>query len=262
MAERSNATMRDNPFDVAGKRVMVTGASRGIGRAIAVGFAEQGADVCAVARTESALTELGDEISRLGQRCVPVVLDLMGEEAASTAVQRAVVGLGGLDVIVNNAGVDVEKSAFDLSFEEFEQIMRFNVLANFALMREAARIFISQKSGKIVNVTSVLSSVAVRDDSAYIASKHSLLGLTRALALEWARDNVQINALAPGFVETEMTRRDLEDDRAIRAVLRRTPLGRTAKPEEMIGAAIFLASPASDFITGQTIYVDGGWTVQ
>jgi NAD(P)-dependent dehydrogenase (short-subunit alcohol dehydrogenase family) len=262
MAELGKATMSHKPFDVAGKRVMVTGASRGIGRAIAVGFAKQGADVCAVARTEPALAELGDEIGRLGQRCVPVVLDLMGNDAARAAVERAAAGLGGLDVIVNNAGVDVEKSAFDLSFEEFEQIMRFNVLTNFALMREAARIFIGQKSGKIINVTSVLSSVAVRDDSAYIASKHGLLGLTRALALEWARDNVQVNALAPGFVETEMTRRDLEDDRVMRAVLRRTPAGRTAKPDEMVGAAIFLASPASDFMTGQTLYVDGGWTVQ
>ena len=140
--------------------------------------------------------------------------------------------------------------------------MDFNVSSVFALTREAGRVFVEQGHGKVVNVTSVLSSVGVREDSAYIASKHALLGLTRALAMEWGRHNVQVNALAPGFVITEMTRADWENEFVRKSVLRRTPLGRVAEPEDLVGATIFLCSQASDFMTGSTLYVDGGWTAQ
>jgi len=256
------SVLAQNLFDIRGKRVMVTGASRGIGRAIALGFAQNGADVFAVARTQTALDELTAIAKAGGLRCDHLAMDLTGEDSAKSAVRTAADRLSGLDVLINNAAVDVEQDALALPFAEFERIMSFNVATNFALMCEACRIFTERGGGKIVNVTSVLSSVGIPDDCAYVASKHGLLGLTRALALEWARWNIQVNALAPGFVRTEMTRRDIEDERILRSVLRRTPIGRVAEPEEMVGGALFLASAASDFMTGQTLYLDGGWTAQ
>jgi NAD(P)-dependent dehydrogenase (short-subunit alcohol dehydrogenase family) len=249
-------------FDVTGRRVLVTGASRGIGRAIALGFASAGASVFAVARTAADLASLAQELDAFGGRSGYLAVDLIEDGAAEHAVDEAAGHLGGLDVLVNNAGVDVVGSAFDISPADFDRVMRFNVGVNFALMKQAARYFLAGDGGKIVNVTSVLSSVAIRDDSAYIASKHGLLGLTRALALDWARSGIQVNALAPGFVATEMTRSDYEDEATLRSIIRRTPLGRPAVPAEIVDSAIFLASTAANYITGQTLYVDGGWTVQ
>ncbi len=249
-------------FDVTDRRVLVTGASRGIGRAVAKGFALAGAHVFAVARTGAALDELGDEIAEAGGRFGHLARDLTGEAVAVEVVAAAADALGGLDVLINNAAIDIELGAFDVSYEDFERIMEFNVNSTFALMREAGRIFVEQGHGKMVNVTSVLSAVGVRDDVAYVASKHALLGLTRSLALEWGRKNVQVNALAPGFVLTEMTRADWENGAVRKSVLRRTPLGRVAEPEELVGAVIFLSSQASDFMTGSTLFIDGGWTAQ
>ena len=249
-------------FDVTDRRVLVTGASRGIGRAVAKGLALAGAHVFAVARTGAALDELGDEIAEAGGRFGHLARDLTGEPVAVEVVAAAMDALGGLDVLINNAAIDIELGAFDVSYEDFERIMEFNVNSTFALMREAGRIFVEQGHGKVVNVTSVLSAVGVRDDVAYVASKHALLGLTRSLALEWGRKNVQVNALAPGFVLTEMTRADWENEAVRKSVLRRTPLGRVAEPEELVGAVIFLSSQASDFMTGSTLFIDGGWTAQ
>ena len=249
-------------FDLTGRRALVTGASRGIGRAMARGLAEAGAHVFAVARTGPALEELALEIEGRGGRCDHLSADLTGLDAATTVMAAALDRLGGLDILINNAAVDVEVGAFDLAYDDFLRIMDFNVSSVFALTREAGRVFVEQGHGKVVNVTSVLSSVGVREDSAYIASKHTLLGLTRALAMEWGRHNVQVNALAPGFVITEMTRADWENEFVRKSVLRRTPLGRVAEPEDLVGAAVFLCSPASDFMTGSTLYVDGGWTAQ
>jgi len=249
-------------FDLTGRRALVTGASRGIGRAMARGLAEAGAHVFAVARTGPALKELQVEIEGLGGRCDHLSADLTGEDAATAVVATALERLGGLDILINNAAIDVEVGAFDLTYEDFLRIMDFNVSSVFALTREAGRVFLEQGHGKVVNVTSVLSSVGVREDSAYIASKHALLGLTRALALEWARRNVQVNALAPGFVITEMTKADWEDEAVRKSVLRRTPLGRAAEPQDLVGATVFLCSAASDYMTGTTLYVDGGWTAQ
>lgn len=249
-------------FDLSDKRVLVTGASRGIGRAIAEGFLARGARVFAVARSEGALRELRAMAEREGWDCSSRAMDLFGPDAAAEAVSAASAALGGLDVLVNNAGVDVEKSAFQMSLEEFRYVMDFNVLTNFVLMREAARIFVAQRAGKIVNVTSGLSAVGIHDDSAYVASKHGLLGLTRALAIEWGPTNVQVNALAPGWVRTEMTKADVGVQENLAWILDRTPLRRVAEPSEMVGAAVFLASRASDYMTGQTVFVDAGWTAQ
>jgi NAD(P)-dependent dehydrogenase (short-subunit alcohol dehydrogenase family) len=177
-------------------------------------------------------------------------------------VSAAVEAFGGIDVLVNNAGIDIVGNALDLLRADFESVMRFNVDVNFATTRAAGRVMIESGGGKVINITSVFSAVAIRDDVPYIASKHALLGLTRALALEWARANVQVNALAPGFVPTEMTRAEVENETAMRSVVRRIPMGRPCQPEELVGAAIFLASRASDYMTGQTLFVDGGWTVQ
>jgi NAD(P)-dependent dehydrogenase (short-subunit alcohol dehydrogenase family) len=249
-------------FSLEGKKVMVTGASRGIGRALAKGLARQGAAVCCVARSEQGLRETVEEIIRQDGDAVWLRADLSDGNDAEDVVARAIAELGGLDVLVNNAATDHASSVVDTDIETWDHVIGVNLRAPFLLAHAAGTHMLQQGSGKVINVTSILSRVAVRNNSAYISAKTGLLGFTRALALEWARKGVQVNALAPGFIRTEMTQELWENERGTEWVVKRTPMGRWGEVDDLIGAAIFLASPASDFMTGQALYVDGGWTVQ
>lgn len=248
-------------FDLTGRRALVTGASRGLGRAIALGFAERGANVMAVARTPGDL----EETARLGEAeagsVCPYVADLSNPETIESIVAAGAEILGGLDILVNNAGADHDSPIEETKFETWRSVVDVN-LDSCWLMCQAASDLLATGGGKVINVASMLGLVAVRNNSAYVASKHGLVGLTRALALEWARRDVQVNAIAPGFVETNMTRDALTDDRVGNWIRKRTPVGRWAQPDEIVGPAIFLASSASDFMTGQVLVVDGGWTAQ
>lgn len=249
-------------FDLEGRRALVTGASRGIGRAIAVGLAEHGADVMCVARGEEGLKETVGEVAGVGRRGELLVADLSERDAPAWVVAETLGRLGGLDVLVNNAAGGHYTAAIDTDAEVWDRVLALDLRASFLLCREAGRHLVAQGRGKVINVASILGLAGDRHQAAYVAAKTGLVGLTRALALEWARSGVQVNALAPGFVVTDMTRRSFEDPRVRDWVEQRTPMGRWGRPEDLVGAAVFLASPASDFVTGHVLVVDGGWLAQ
>ncbi|WP_459981402.1 SDR family NAD(P)-dependent oxidoreductase [Nocardioides sp. AN3] len=247
-------------FDIAGKRAIVTGASRGIGRAIALAYAEAGAHVLIMARSEEGLKEtaaLGAEFS--GTIDVQAA-DLLAPESAEAAILTAAETLGGIDILVNNAADDHDSPIEKTDLAVFQRVVDLN-LQSCWVMTKAASPFLKDGGGKVINVASVLGLVGMRDDSAYIAAKHGLVGLTRAVALEWARKNVQVNALAPGFVETAMLPQ-LGQEGVADYIRKQVPAGRWSQPEEYAGPAIFLASSASDYMTGQVLVTDGGLTAQ
>lgn len=249
-------------FDLSGRRALVTGASRGIGRAIALAFARRGASVLGVARSAESLAETQAMAKDLSGSIEVLVADLRSPESIAKAIEEASTRLGGIDILVNNAADDHESSIEDTELATWQRVLELNLQSCFLMTQAASPHLKADGGGKVINVSSILGTVAVPDDVAYVSAKHGLIGLTRATALEWARKNVQVNALAPGFVETEMTAPALANP-AIAAYIRRsTPAGRIAQPEEIAAAAVFLASAGSDFMTGQTLVIDGGYTAQ
>ncbi len=257
----TNAGTEDH-FDLTGRRALVTGASRGIGRAIALGFAKRGADVLAVARSADQLEETVQQGASAPGKIELLVADLRTEPSIEKCVNAGVELLGGLDILVNNAADDHDSPVDETDLATWQRVFELNLQACFLMVKAASPHLREGDGGKVINMASMLGVVGVRNNSAYVAAKHGLIGLTRGLALEWARRNVQVNALAPGFVETQMTTDALQDEGISKWILSRTPAGRWAQPEEIVGPAVFLASPASDFMTGQVLVVDGGWTAQ
>lgn len=252
--------LTSGPFSLAGRRAVVTGASRGIGRALAIGLAEHGADVLAVARSEADLKETVELAGGAAGSVIAHAADLQDPDEVEAVVTRASEVLGGLDILVNNAGTTQMGAIEEADLQGYQQVLTLNLQSCWLLCRAASGVL--SEGSSVINVASMLSLVASRDESAYIAAKHGLLGLTRALSLEWARRGVRVNALAPGYVETAMTEPGLVDDHYSTWVRRNTPMGRWAQPEEMTGPVVFLASPASAFMTGQVLVVDGGWTAK
>lgn len=248
-------------FDFTGKKVWVTGASRGLGRAIALGFAASGADVALTARSADAVERVADEVRELGREALVLtgsVSDGQQVEAAVNAMQER---WGRLDALVNCAGVSpIFKKAQYVEDEEWRHVIDVNVTGTFLCAREAGRLMLEAGSGAVVNVSSIHGQVGMARMAPYSASKGAVDALTRTLALEWAEQGVRINALSPGYFETDMTEalRDHEKWRA--HLLERIPLGRFGAPEDLVSAALFLASDASAFMTGSNVVVDGGWT--
>lgn len=261
MTVTETATRADT-FDLTGRRAIVTGASRGIGRAIALEFAARGALVVAVARSADDLEETRRLSAGADGAVFPLVADLRSSsDGPSQVVERAVELIGGLDVLVNNAGYDNEQGIDETTAEEWDKVVDLNVRSLFLLCK-AASPHLRDGGGKVINIASMFGHVAAREELAYVTSKHAVMGMTKALALEWARQGIQVNALCPGFVDTEMLARAMADEASAKYLRRMTPLGRWARPEEMVGPAVFLASAASDFMTGQALIVDGGYTTQ
>jgi NAD(P)-dependent dehydrogenase (short-subunit alcohol dehydrogenase family) len=248
-------------FDLTGRRALVTGASRGIGRAIALAFAQSGADVIGCARSENDLQETAALAVGAAGRIETHVVDLRPPESVEACVAAAATALGGLDIVVNNAAADHDSTVEETSLEVWQEVVDVNLTSCWVMAR-AASPYLQDGGGKLINIASVLGLVAIRNNSAYIAAKHGLVGVTRALALEWARRGVQVNAIAPGFVETAMTSAFLASEAGGRWARRQTPQGRWAQPDEIAWPAVFLASRASDFMTGQVLVVDGGQTAQ
>jgi NAD(P)-dependent dehydrogenase (short-subunit alcohol dehydrogenase family) len=252
-------------FDVSGRTCLVTGAGRGIGRATAEAFAGAGARVVVADIDEGAAKTVADAISGGGGRARAVALDVGAVASVAAAVAEAArFGGGRLDVLINNAGVNVVKPADAITLEEWERVVRVNLTGVFLCSQAAARVMRGHGGGRIINVASIYGFVgpALHAASPYAAAKSGVIGLTRALAVEWAADGIRVNAIAPTHVRTEMTRARVDDEEYRARLLARTPLGRVLEPDDVVGALVFLASPAADSITGHVLAVDGGWLAE
>jgi 2-deoxy-D-gluconate 3-dehydrogenase len=247
---------------LAGKVAVVTGASRGLGRAMALALAEAGADVALAARSKPDLEETAHRVEAAGRRALVVPTDVTSYPAVEALMRAAVRTLGRLDVVVNNSGVARVKPLVEWTPEEWRALLDVNLGGVFSGCRAAAPHLIAQRSGKVINVSSMLAAVGLPGYTIYSATKNAIVAFTRTLGVEWARHNIQVNAIAPGWFETDMSAPafDTGDDKLADRLLRDIPARRRGRPEEIGPLAVYLASAASDFMTGQTLYLDGGHT--
>ena len=248
-------------FRLDGKVAMVTGASMGIGRAIAVGFAEAGADVVAVARSGVLLEKLAEEVRTLGRRCLPVAADIARVPEIERMVAAAKDCFGRIDILVNNAAINMRRAALEVAESDWDEQMSINLKGAYFTAQEVARVMRRQGGGKIINICSNVSVVALPEQTMYCIGKGGLSQMTKAMALDLADSNIRVNAIGPGLTRTHLTEPVFSDQEKMNYRLNRIPMHRAAEPEDMPGAAVFLASDASDYMTGHTVYVDGGWTI-
>jgi NAD(P)-dependent dehydrogenase (short-subunit alcohol dehydrogenase family) len=247
-------------FSLVGRRALVTGASRGIGRALALGLAETGADVALVARTADALEETAAAARRMGVRALALPADVSDSTQVASAFAAVERHWGGLDILINNAGINIRRPALEAADEDWHAVLRANLDSAFWCAREAGRLM-KPRGGTIVFVGSIAGLVAIPTGVAYAASKAGVAQMTRTLALEWARHKIRVNCIAPWYVRTPLTEKLLQDEAYLKLVLRATPMRRVGTPEDLVGAAIFLCSEASAYVTGQTLAIDGGMTI-
>jgi gluconate 5-dehydrogenase len=247
-------------FSLDGKVAMVTGGSRGIGLGAARALGESGARVILVARSEEALSRAADELKAAGVEAAFSACDLEQAEGIAGWFERCAREFGQPEILVNAAGVQRRGVATELSLADWNRVMAVNATAVFEVSRAFARGLIAAgRKGKIVNIASLMTAAARRGVSAYTASKGAVGQLTKALAVDWAEHGILVNAVAPGYIDTELNKALIEDAEFDAWVKKRCPLGRWGTPEDIAWPVVFLASAASDFITGQVIYVDGGW---
>lgn len=250
--------MSEGLFDLSGKVALVTGSHRGLGRAIAQGLAAAGAKVGINGRNGEAVASAVEELTAAGYAAFAAPFDVTEEGEIDSGVRAIESAVGGVDILFNNAGVIRRSPLLELSLAEWEEVIRTNLTGAFLLSRRVASGMVEQGSGKIINTCSILSTVARETVSAYSSAKAGLLMLTRQMATEWARYNIQTNAIGPGFFATDMTAPLQANEEFDRWLKGRVPAERWGDPQELIGPALFLASKASDFVNGQIIYVDGG----
>ena len=247
-------------FSLEGKRGIITGASRGIGRGMADGLAEMGADLVIAARDMALLEIAAGELKKHGGRVVPVSVDVGDDDGIIKLVDRACTDLGGIDFVFCNAGVIRRGVAHEHTVEDFDDVFRVNVHSVFLLAREAARIMIEQgNGGSIVITDSILSIYGSMNVPGYAASKGAVHQLVRALANDWGPYKIRVNSIGPGFCETDMTQGIRTDTERYESLTARMALGRWGRPGDFAGAAVFFASDASSYITGTTLYIDGGF---
>ena len=244
------------------KVVLVTGAGSGIGRAIALSVAEVGADVavCEVPQKIGMLDEVCEAIEDLEQRALPLGLQLPDQESIDAAVSRVIDTYGRVDILVNNAGVNIPRDALEVTEADWDGVLDVNLKGLFFMSQRVARSMIETGGGKIVNIASQNGVVGYYKRAAYCSSKAGVVNLTRVLAVEWAPYRITVNAVGPTFILTPLTQSTFDNAELREDLLSRIPLGRVGKPEDVVGAVVFLASPAADLITGHTLLVDGGWT--
>ncbi|MBN2304444.1 MAG: 2-dehydro-3-deoxy-D-gluconate 5-dehydrogenase KduD [Anaerolineae bacterium] len=248
-------------FKLDGKVALVTGATRGLGQAMAAGLAEAGADVAGLDRDEMDFSETRQLVEAQGRRFMPIACDLRASSVAdlNTIVGNVVSELGRLDILVNNAGIIRRAPALEYSEEDWDAVLDINLKAVFFLTQAAARVMVKQGGGKVINVASMLSFQGGILVPSYTASKSAVAGITRALANEWADKNINVNAIAPGYMATDNTAPLRADPNRNSAILARIPAGRWGVPDDLKGTAVFLAAAASDYLHGAIIPVDGAW---
>jgi NAD(P)-dependent dehydrogenase (short-subunit alcohol dehydrogenase family) len=245
-------------FDLSGKAAIVTGGGRGIGRAIALGLANSGASVAVTSRTQKEVDAVAEEIKKSGGKALAVVADLTVNEQLENLVQATVGEFGKIDILVNNAARSFLRSLIDLREDGWDKVFNTNVKAVWLLSRLVARKMMEQKSGRIINITTVGAEKAELGMAAYGCSKAALKMLTRCMAREWAQFGIQVNAVGPGLTKTDFSKPIWSNPEVAKHVSAAIPMGRLAEPEEIVGSVLFLASDAARFITGHSIYVDGG----
>jgi 2-dehydro-3-deoxy-D-gluconate 5-dehydrogenase len=244
-------------FDLTGRVALVTGANAGIGQAIAVALAGAGADVACAGRSRA--TETVDAIRELGRRVLDIEADLSSIRPIPRVIEQIIDGLGGLDILVNNAGIIRRADSLQLSEADWDEVLDTNLKSAFFLAQAAARHMIARGGGKIINIASMLSFQGGIRVASYTASKSAIAGVTRLLASEWAPHGINVNAIAPGYIATRNTAALQSDAVRNRQILDRIPAGRWGAPQDLTGAAVFLASAASDYVHGHILAVDGGW---
>jgi NAD(P)-dependent dehydrogenase (short-subunit alcohol dehydrogenase family) len=249
-------------FRLDQKVVVVSGAGRGIGRALAVGFAESGANVVLLSRTEKDLLETASLVEEKGSKALIVPTDVTNREEVQSAIKMVVEKWGKIDILVNNAGMNIRSQALQVTDEEWQMIMDTNLKSAFMLSQEVGNVMKERgEGGKIINISSVAGHVALRTGVVYAATKAALIQMTKVLAMEWGQYGIHVNAIGPWYFKTPLTEKLLSDQTYVNEILSVTPLKRIGELPELVGPAVFLASNAANYITGQTIFVDGGMTI-
>jgi 2-deoxy-D-gluconate 3-dehydrogenase len=247
----------NNAFDLTGKTAIVTGSCRGLGRGMAVGLAGAGADLVLVDRDEA--TDTAKVIESMGRKALAISADLMSIETIPSIMEKTLQAFGKVDILINNAGTIRRTPAIDFSVKDWDDIMAVNARTVFFLSQAVARDMVKRKSGKIINIASLLSFQGGILVPSYAASKGAVAQVTKALANEWASLGLNINAIAPGYMATDNTKALREDAVRSKTILDRIPAGRWGTPGDLAGVAVFLASSASDYVNGHVLVVDGGW---
>ena len=250
-------------FDLEGRVAIVTGGNGGIGLGMARGLAGAGARIVVAARDAGKSRAAVQELAARGGEAHAVATDVTDEAAVGRLIDATLERFGRLDVLVNNAGMNIRKPAHELALEEWRRVLDTNLTSAFLCSKAAYPAFKTAGGGKIINIGSMMSIFGASFAPAYSASKGGIVQLTKSIAVAWARDNIQVNAVLPGWIDTELTRNARREVPGLHDnVLRRTPAGRWGGIDDMAGVAVFLASPASDFVTGAVIPVDGGYSIQ
>jgi 2-deoxy-D-gluconate 3-dehydrogenase len=250
-------------FDLSGKVAVVTGGNGGIGLGMARGLARAGATLVVSGRQEAKNDAAVKELTALGAKAIAIRTDVRSDTACRALMRDAVDRFGRLDILVNNAGTNIRKQPQDYTMEEWQLILETNLTSAFACSQAAYPHMLRAGGGKIINIGSMMSIFGASFTAPYAASKGGIVQMSRAMACAWAKDNIQVNSVLPGWIDTDLTRRARQDVAGLHdRVLARTPAGRWGVPEDFAGIAVFLASAASDFITGTAIPVDGGYSVQ
>jgi NAD(P)-dependent dehydrogenase (short-subunit alcohol dehydrogenase family) len=248
-------------FDLNNQVAVITGSSKGIGKDLAKLLAQAGANIALVARNKEQLEEAAHEIVKEGVKVLPVSFDLTKVADIPHMIEEIYNNFGQINILINNAGLNIAKPAEELTPQDWDTVMDINLKSVFFTSQAAGKYMIKQKKGKIINMSSQMAFVGYYKRAAYSSSKGGLTQLTKALAIEWAPHQINVNAIAPTFIETPMTKSMFQDESFKREVLSRIPLGRFSKTEDLFGGVLYLASHCSDMMTGQTLIVDGGWTV-
>lgn len=247
-------------FDLTGKVAVVTGGGTGLGEAAAKALAEAGASLVVCGRRQEPLEKVASEIQSAGGKALPLKMDVSRREEVESVASEALRTFGKVDILVNNAGINIVKPFLKLTEEDWDAVLNINLKGCFYCCQAIGKGMVERKSGSIINMVSVFGLTGFMNISPYIASKGAIVQLTKALAVEWGRHNVRVNAIAPSYIRTDMTKRDIEsDERILQFNLGKIPMRRGGEPSELAGVVVFLASDASSFITGDTIAVDGGW---
>ena len=257
-----NMKFEQPSFSLAGQVALVTGSSKGIGRACALALAQAGADVILGLRDKTGGQDLARQIQEMGCQVLPVQMDVTKMQEITESVQAGLQHFGHIDILVNNAGIGASNPAEQVLEKDFDETLAVNLKGTFFTAQAVGKAMIQQRRGRIINLSSQAGFVALPTESVYCMTKAAIAHLTKCLALEWAPYNITVNAVAPTFIETPGTKEWLDDADFRASVLERIPLGRIGDPMEVAGPVVFLASPAASLITGATIMIDGGWTIQ